>query len=88
MVYDDVERSERTLFSLSYRASVEEQKAIYLLLIANRDWVEWSAHDDLIKYGSFDATSEAGLALSRKCSDLYRRMIRATDAAIRKVLGE
>ena len=46
--YDDEERTERTLFSLSYRGTAKEARTLYLSLLGP-EWERWSRLDDYCK---------------------------------------
>lgn len=87
MSYDDQERTERTLFSLCYRATTSEARELYLSVLGP-EWEEWSRADDYIKHVRLDAKDhdgEALLNLFRSVTSAYRKMIELTAKRIEEM---
>lgn len=82
MSYDDQERSERTLFSMPFRATAAEARRVYLRTFKTPEWSKWSSLDDRVKFGTFDPCSEAGRKLCEESTAAYAKMIELTDRAI------
>lgn len=86
--FDDDQRTERNLFSIMFRATTRECREIYRQLLERPEWLEWSTTDDLVKCGTFDATSEAGIDLASRQNVAYRKMARLTLDAVDRLERE
>jgi len=85
MSYSDEERIERNLWSIPFRATTAEARAIYDEILRQPEWLTWSGLSDRIVYGDFCATEEVGRLLCEAHTKVYRDMSRLVLRALAKL---